>query len=150
MTRASIWIARRPEDELADRLEARLNISTMTAAERRTAMNALRRRVVTMAQLRRRVDASRRPKSTAGAVRNGNTVAQQFVGGAVSSSITKPDGTGGPRKQGIHDPFGTCGTCAEYRRAYPAAALTAGGVPEGCPPHNWNEKPKPGQRWSNG
>jgi hypothetical protein len=46
VTRTSIWVARRPDDVFIDRLNARLSIGTMTAAERRTAMDGLIRHVV--------------------------------------------------------------------------------------------------------
>jgi hypothetical protein len=123
-TSLDIWINRRPEDVLADRIAERLNVKDMTAAERRDAMNKLRRRFVTMAQLRRRVHADR-PKSTGGAARDDarlRTVPVHHVNRAAS-----PD----PRTK-LHDPLGSCATCKEYRRTHPGAALTASGAPEGA------------------
>jgi hypothetical protein len=45
-TIVDVWVNWRPEDALFDRIAARLNIGTMTAAERRTAMDGLIRHVV--------------------------------------------------------------------------------------------------------
>ncbi len=137
----NIWVLKRPDDVLADRINARLNVETMTAAERRDAMNKLRRRFVTMAQLRRRVHAGR-PKSTGGAVR-GDAARTSASSTHLLRRAASPD----PRTQ-LHDPFGTCGTCKEYRQTHPGAALTASGAPEGCPPHAWNEPPGPKPVWA--
>ena len=193
MTRTSIWIARRPEDELADRI---------AAADRRKTLDGLIRHIVvddapepaaggecrwcpTRRQLasmpdgasrmpqfgrlmaspasrravgepcgrctrtaldvvKRRVDAGR-PKNFGGAA--------QGSAGALTSSPSTPS-TPGPgwaappdRRTRLHDPFGTCSTCKEYRRTHPGAALTASGVPEGCLRHVWNEKPRP-PKWA--
>jgi hypothetical protein len=48
---------------------------------------------------------------------------------------TRPD----PRTK-LHDPFGTCRECREFRLSHPDAALTANGIPQGLAPHAWNEK----------
>jgi hypothetical protein len=185
MTTLDIWINRRPEDEFADQLTALLNVPSLTASQRREAMDELahhfmidpsppaagecgwcstRQRLATMPDgrsrlpqfgrlmmsssgrraigapcpkctrivmdvIRRRVD---RPKSSAGAVKV-----------EPSQKLAAPDQTltaSAGKFRSRHDPFNNCSTCREWRRNHPATrTLTAGGIPQGCPPHAWNE-----------
>jgi hypothetical protein len=183
MTTLDIWVLKRPEDEFADALSAALNAPTLTAAQRREAMDKLaqrvmidpapavagrcgwcptRQRLATMPDgksrlpkfgrlmtsqsgrcalgapcpkctraaldvIRRRVD---RPKSTGGAVK------VRPNPGVLDQTSAAPPGT----FHSQHDPFGTCQFCRKWRRIHPdARTLTAGGMPQGCPPHAWNE-----------
>ena len=87
-----------------------------------------------MGTLKRRVDAGR-PKNSGGAVRRTGRLS------VASSAVTLRAAPPG------HDPLGTCSTCRDYRRAFPTKTLTAGGIPQGCPPHAWNEKPRP-PKWA--
>jgi hypothetical protein len=91
----------------------------------------------------RRMQPKRQSQSSGGAVRGAERVAVERTPGTYHRRTASPD----PRKQGLHDPLGTCKTCADYQRAFPAAALTAVGVPEGCPPHAWGEQPKARRPW---
>ncbi|HET6754864.1 MAG TPA: hypothetical protein VFH23_13055 [Jiangellaceae bacterium] len=197
MTRVDIWVARRPDDIFIDRLNARLNVKTMTAAERRTAMDGLIRHVVvdsakpatgecnwcpTRRQLATMPDGAQRMpgfgkrmmspthrrvlgepcgrciRAALGVVsRRVHAGRTKNSGDATRSTTNKLDAGGRHhvnrvassdlRNKKHHDPFGTCTTCREHLGTHPDAALTASGVPEGCPRHAWNEKPRP-PKWA--
>ena len=191
MTRVSIWVAQRPEDELAaaiasadrrktmDALKIRHNVvvnnpapsaaasacgwcptrrqlaSMPDGASRmphfgRLITSAAGRRAVgepcksciktALGTLKRRVDAGRH-KDSGGATRrtkdSGGHKGTSRLDGHHVTRVTPPD-----RFAKMHDPLGTCSTCQGYRRLHPDAVLTAGGMPEGCAPHPWNEKPR--------
>jgi hypothetical protein len=138
-TSTSIWIAKRPEDELADAIAADDRRKTMDALKVRVFTGIDRKRMV--ATLKSRVDAGR-PKDTGGAGRSATTIQRDGA-----HHVNRPASPASTRKQGLHDPFGTCSTCRDYRRAYPDTTLTAGGMPKGCPPHAWNEKPMARRAW---
>jgi hypothetical protein len=119
----------------------------MSSADRRT---ACKRCVKTaLGTLKRRVDAGRRPR-TSGGTRVASIHHQSDGGAKETSHHVDPGTTGGQNFGGAarrgHDPLGTCSTCKEYRRSHPDV-LTAGGIPQGCAPHAWNEKPRP-SRWT--
>jgi hypothetical protein len=94
------------------------------------------------ATLKRHVNAGRRPTSAGGATRD---VGRLHAPGTLTSraGVASPD----PRTT-LHDPLGSCTTCQAYRDTHPGAALMASGAPEGCPPHAWNEKPRPRPKWA--
>jgi hypothetical protein len=191
MTRTSMWIARRPEDELADAIAAadrrktldelkirhnvivdnpapaaaagecgwcskRRQLASMpdgasrlpqfsrlmaSPAGRRAVGEPCERCVKTaLGTIKRRVDAGH--KDSGGATRrtkdSGEHKGTSRLDGHHVTRVAPPD-----RFTKMHDPLGTCSTCQEYRRLHPDVVLTAGGVPEGCAPHPWNEKPRP-------
>jgi hypothetical protein len=93
----------------------------------------------------KRMQPQQQPKNSGGVARPG-AERPTSVGPLTSASSTRaaqPD----LRNRKHHDPLRTCSTCREYRRTHPGVALTAGGMPEGCPPHSWNEQPRP-PKWA--
>jgi hypothetical protein len=92
------------------------------------------------ATLKRHVEAGR-PQSPGGAAMGAGRLT------SVASSTHTLGAAPPDTRTKLHDPLGSCTTCNEYRRTHPAAALTAGGIPQGCPPHPWNEKPRP-PKWA--
>jgi hypothetical protein len=87
---------------------------------------------------RRMQPAKQQPKDSGGATRDDKRETAQRLRHHVARVASQD-----PRKQKVHDPFGTCSTCRDYRRTHPDAALTAGGLPKGLAPHAWNEPPRP-------
>lgn len=124
---ASIWIAWRPEDLIAREVERRINGSRTPAEIRRT-----------LAELDARMSTDRRgatPPSRA-------ALSSRTSGRAVSRLAVAPRP---PNERRLHDPFGTCVVCKAYRAEHRGTALTASGLPAGCPPHAWNEPPRRGR-----
>jgi hypothetical protein len=109
-----------------------------TAAQRLLGEPCARCRTRAFATVKRHVDAGR-PKAPAASFGDGVRVPDRSAHHVARAASPDP-----PTR--LHDPFGTCTTCKEYRDTHPVAALTASGIPAGCAPHPWNEKP--GQHWS--
>ncbi len=71
----------------------------------------------------------------------GGSGSRRVVIEASSAAALRP-----PHDRKLHDPFGTCQVCLNWYKTHPGStALTASGVPVGCPPHHWNTPPSRGR-----